>query len=304
MAREFTFSSYGVRVGIVDATGVDIGVRLRSALPPAAVADGADPPDLCYCVRASDAAGAECLAYDVVCGDQVRLRGRPADEVVEWLRTEIDGAVALRSRAALFVHAGVVGWRGRAIVLPGRSMTGKSTLVAALVRRGATYYSDEFAVLADDGRVHPYARAPVLRDAPGPAAPAAADGPIGHDPLPVSLVVSTAYREDATWTPEIVRGTRAVLPIIDNTLLARVEPERTLRLSAKLALTALTLQGARPDVEIAAPKILEFLDAMLDGRPAALAAARDEPAPRDRAQAWALTIRPASIPGSGSRAPS
>src|ERR671929_229610 len=53
-------------------------------------------------------------------------------------------------------HAGVVGWQGRAILIPGRSFSGKSTLVAALVRAGATYYSDEFAVLDERGRVHPF----------------------------------------------------------------------------------------------------------------------------------------------------
>ena len=41
----------------------------------------------------------------------------------------------------------IVTWgRGRAIVIPGRTFSGKSTLVAELVRAGATYYSDEYAV--------------------------------------------------------------------------------------------------------------------------------------------------------------
>ncbi len=42
--------------------------------------------------------------------------------------------VADNSRELVFVHAGVVGWGGRAIVIPGRSFSGKTTLVAALVR--------------------------------------------------------------------------------------------------------------------------------------------------------------------------
>ena len=86
------------------------------------------------------------------------------EDVFRWLCQDIDNAVAQRSRQMLFVHAGVVGWRGLAIVIPGRSHTGKSTLVAELVRRGAVYYSDEFAVLDDTGRVHPYRRTLVLRE--------------------------------------------------------------------------------------------------------------------------------------------
>lgn len=36
------------------------------------------------------------------------------------------------TREAVFVHAGVVGWHGGALVLPDRSLTGKSTLTRAL----------------------------------------------------------------------------------------------------------------------------------------------------------------------------
>ncbi len=45
-------------------------------------------------------------------------------------------AVARRSRC-LWLHAGAVAWRGRALVLPGSPFAGKSTLVAALLDRGA-----------------------------------------------------------------------------------------------------------------------------------------------------------------------
>ena len=63
---------------------------------------------------------------------------------------------AFRTQDCLFIHTGVVGWQGRAIVIPGRSMTGKTTPVKVLVEAGATYYSDEFAVLDKQGQVHPY----------------------------------------------------------------------------------------------------------------------------------------------------
>jgi 2OG-Fe(II) oxygenase superfamily len=289
MARMLVLSSYGVRVGIVDAAEAGIGERLRRVLPPTVQAEGAGIPDVTYSVQPAGTRGPGEPTYDIVCGAGVRLQDRTADEVVEWLRTEIDAAVAIRSRTALFIHAGVVGWRGRAIVVPGRSMTGKSTLVASLVRHGATYYSDEFAVLADDGRVHPYARPPVLRDRPLSSLGAFSDS-IALAPLPVSLIVSTPYAAAARWAPEVVRGARAVLPIIDNTLLARVEPERMLSISARLAPTVVTLQGIRPDAEVAAPRILEYLDDLLDGRGGA---AHEEPRPpgaRDGVQSVARAV--------------
>ena len=39
----------------------------------------------------------------------------------------------------VFLHAGVVGWKGKAIVIPADSFKGKSTLVSELVRNGAEY---------------------------------------------------------------------------------------------------------------------------------------------------------------------
>ena len=67
------------------------------------------------------------------------------------------GCVAFRAPDQIFLHAGAVAYLGRMIVLPAAALTGKSTLVAALVRAGATYYSDQFAVVDEQGRVHPYA---------------------------------------------------------------------------------------------------------------------------------------------------
>src|SRR5581483_1001800 len=59
------------------------------------------------------------------------------------LESQAHQQLATLTEKAVFVHAGVVAWRGRALVIPGPSNSGKSTLVAALVAAGAAYYSDE-----------------------------------------------------------------------------------------------------------------------------------------------------------------
>src|SRR5690348_5169542 len=101
------------------------------------------------------------------------LVGRSLDqrEVISQLVSNLHRHAAEFSRRELFVHAGVVAWKGQAILLPGKSYSGKSTLVAELVRAGATYYSDEYAVLDRRGRVHPYPRPLTLRNGAG--------GPVG-----------------------------------------------------------------------------------------------------------------------------
>ncbi len=64
----------------------------------------------------------------------------------------------------LAVHAGVVSGNGGAIVIPGGSGLGKSTLVAALVQVGFGYLSDEMAAVDADGSVHAFPR-PISLDA-------------------------------------------------------------------------------------------------------------------------------------------
>src|SRR5262249_208611 len=97
------------------------------------------------------------------------LMGRSME--LEGLFSELEANLQLlaayRAEGYLFVHAGAVGWQGQAIVIPGRSFCGKTTLVSALVRAGATYYSDEFTVFDAQGRVHPYPLPLSIRDETG-----------------------------------------------------------------------------------------------------------------------------------------
>jgi hypothetical protein len=176
------------------------------------------------------------------------------------LRMHVELAIAIFARSGTFVHAGVVGWRGVAVLVPGASCAGKSTLVAELVRHGAVYYSDEYAIVDGDGRVHPYARPITLRPSGGNLRP-----PAGTTPLEPALVVATTYRPHSKWAPRILTGARAVLPILDNVVVVQDRPALCLQLAARLAPRLLTLQGARPEAIEVAPVILEFVDRLLDG---------------------------------------
>jgi len=64
----------------------------------------------------------------------------------------------------IFLHAGVVEWQGKLLVFPAKSFSGKSTLINAMCRAGARYYSDEFAVMdPSDGRIQSFPRRLSLR---------------------------------------------------------------------------------------------------------------------------------------------
>jgi hypothetical protein len=179
------------------------------------------------------------------------LRTASLDEALAVLESEIRQSVAVGAARTTFVHAGVVGWQGRAIVVPGRSRSGKTTLVAELVRAGAPYYSDEFAVLDGRGRVHPFAKPLSVRGAGGcdlhVARPRAEDlgGTCGREPLPVGLVVLTAFRRGARWRPERLSRGHAVLEMLAHTVPARLRPERSLRALERAVRGAVVVKGER-----------------------------------------------------------
>lgn len=67
------------------------------------------------------------------------------ETMFELFESSLKLFVAEMAPERVFVHAGVIGWHGKAILIPGRSYSGKITLVSELVRAGASYYSDEYA---------------------------------------------------------------------------------------------------------------------------------------------------------------
>jgi Rps23 Pro-64 3,4-dihydroxylase Tpa1-like proline 4-hydroxylase len=189
-----------------------------------------------------------------------------------------------------------------AIVVPGRGPIGKTRLVAELVRRGAAYYSDVFAVLDGDGRVHPY------RERPGPDSGGEGDDDGGGprdlrlvregepaDPLPVGLIVAGRYLPDGGGPLTIVRGAHAVLPLVDSAVLGREAGEpgaRVRAVAARVAPEAVALRGPRPEAEGVAAQLLDLVDDALVSH--ALGAAGPRPArplAADLARAAALRLR-------------
>jgi len=201
--------------------------------------------------------------------DEVRLaRTSDLDGMFETLESDLRLFVAELATHRVFVHAGVVGWKGQAIVIPGRSYSGKSTLVAELLRAGATYYSDEYAVIDERGRVHPYARDLRIRAVESTGIerlrPEQFGAGIGSKPLRVGLVVSTNFKGGARWRPRELTQGKAVLELLANTVSARSQPEMALNFLPKALESARILKGARGEAS-------EMVDAILRSVPSASA---------------------------------
>jgi hypothetical protein len=157
-----------------------------------------------------------------------------------------------------------VGWRGRAILLPGASRSGKSTLVAALLRAGARYYSDEYAVLGPDGLVYPFARPLSIRSADGTTSQRCGPEEFGartaSKPLPIGLSAITKYLPGTRWRPRSLSTGQAVLALLEDTLSAQLDPEGTLRVLHKTLAPALVVKGPRGEADETAEQLLDTLD--------------------------------------------
>ncbi|HET6982442.1 MAG TPA: hypothetical protein VFI53_09880 [Myxococcaceae bacterium] len=172
-------------------------------------------------------------------------RGLSHPRALDLFESELQLGVARLARPEVFVHAGVVAVDGQAIVVPGRSGAGKTTLVRALVDAGATYYSDEYAVLDVAGRVHPYARRPSVRVRGGHKERHPVPRVRGRGPIPVGLVVETRYRPDGRWDPTPLSAGECVLALLANTVPARDRPAEVLAALARATQSARAFRSER-----------------------------------------------------------
>jgi hypothetical protein len=181
--------------------------------------------------------------------NRMLLRSTEKEPLFERLESDMALYVADTSRQRVFVHAGVVGWDSRAILIPGKSFAGKTTLVADLVRLGATYYSDEFAVLDHRGLVHPYARPLQLREDGGfrqtKRAVEELGGVAGCVPLPVGLILLSRYKTGAKWRPRHISAGQAFLGLLDNTVSARRDPAVALKTLKQVVGDCFAVKGFR-----------------------------------------------------------
>jgi hypothetical protein len=198
--------------------------------------------------------------------DDTHLARSDMKVVLHVFDAELRKHIALHSPDRVFVHAGVVGHNGRAIVIPGPSFSGKTSLVAALVKAGATYYSDEYAVLDSEGLVHPFAKRLSIRERAGLGTltdVSQLGGTAGTEPLPIGLIVLAEYRRDAVWAPRTLSPGEAVIQLVANTIPVAARPQETM-LSIRAAVEgsrALALQGERGDAAELAQQLLDSVSA-------------------------------------------
>ncbi len=269
-ADGISFTAYGVRVGI-RVSNPAVMHRIPDLLPPSWKPARSRKVERLYSLVVGGAGSRPSVRrFNVLYADADRMsRTMDLEPALKLLETDLQLYVAEAAPRRIFVHAGVVRWRGRAILIPGRSLSGKSTLVNELIKAGATYYSDEYAVCDARGRVHPYPKPLALRKEgdvlPKPVRAGTMPGRPVVKPLPVGLVVLTSYRSGARWRPRRLSHGRAVIELLNHTIPARMEPGRALATLKQVAAGALVLKGVRGEAGQMIDTLLERADEHASG---------------------------------------
>jgi hypothetical protein len=251
------FDAYGVRFGI-RVNKAELLEQLTSVFPPGWQPCRSPVVDRLYSLWIGESRGRRRRFHLLYDGIDRRARTRDLGAALETLEAGLRQVVAAHARHRVFVHAGVVAWQGQAILLPGRSCSGKTTLVRELVRAGAVYYSDDFAVLDAGGRVHPFAKPLSIRDGDQTRKCSVEElgGVGGNRPLTVSAVIFTQHRPGAHWRPARRTAAMGLLALLDHAVPVRRRPRSTLAALEKLVRRAVILKGPRGEAEETARMLL------------------------------------------------
>lgn len=261
-AEGIAFRAYGWKLGIrYNQPGVRF--ELEPFLPPVCQPLGQGPVELLYSLWIAPPSTRRGIVNYNLLHVQARHVARHTElqPVLELLRRDLRLTLSMHSRSKTFIHAGVVGWKGRAILIPGDSSYGKSTLVEQLVARGATYFSDEYAVICKDGRVEAYP------DYLAHKVPGMGDVLVSPESLlpsrkllarlPIGMVLQTRFKEGAEWRPRRMSPARVLLKLFRHAPHGRHNPQDVVGTLKSIKLDQVVgLSGSRGEASEVAERIL------------------------------------------------
>ena len=174
----------------------------------------------------------------------------------------LDGAVVPRMKMFRAVHAGALLIDGRALLLPGTSHAGKSSLVAELLRRGASHFSDEYALIDDHGLTHSYPRPLLLRNGrpmQSLVLPEELNAQFAKQPAPVGWILALDYVPGGQWKIHQLSQGEAVMLLLRNTPHEMAKSPEMVDFFLRVAEKALCFEGERGEAADAATCLLDLI---------------------------------------------
>ncbi|QQS41959.1 MAG: hypothetical protein IPM63_03160 [Acidobacteriota bacterium] len=244
MDHSITFESFGVSIELQSDRKIDL-VLLRSLLPCLEEGSLKEEPDATLSLVTEPEAGRGLFFEGERVAEVIGLESSQLQGVASKLQLLIALNAAPRY---LFLHAGAVALGGKAVLFPGRTHSGKSTLTRAFLDAGARYLTDDCAVVGEDGRVHPYPVPLKLRTEANSGERPEGSYSVESEPCEIALVISTVYSEGAVWNPREQEKGELVWSMLDHLFwpeIVRKHPEETLGRLKLVAERSLLLQGPR-----------------------------------------------------------
>jgi hypothetical protein len=174
----------------------------------------------------------------------------------------LDDALIRRFKSIRAVHAGAVMLEGRALLIPGTSHAGKSSLVAELLRRGAAHLSDEYALVDEEGCVHAYPRPLLLRNGSPRqflVLPGDLNAYFAMEPVPVGWIVAVDYVPNSAWEIYEISQGEAVMLLLRNTPHEMSESPEMIDFFLRSAAHAVCYAGKRGDAVDAADRVFDLI---------------------------------------------
>ena len=262
-----TMTSRGSLVFSIDAFDSSIRVEssdseIRDALhrylfPPLPHHESApSSPDACVSVeRAAE-------GFRVQVNNKVAASSDTLHDAVLAAVKALDDVVVHRMKSFRAVHAGAVLIGGTVLLFPGSTHAGKSSLVAELLRRGASHFSDEYALIDSQGRVHSYPRPLLLRNG-GPlqslVLPEELNTSFAVEPARVGWIIALDYIPGAAWDVSEMSQGEAVMLLLRNTPHEMAESPAMVEFFLRVAGDASCFRGIRGDAVEAATRIFNLL---------------------------------------------
>ncbi len=147
------------------------------------------------------------------------------------------------------------------------------TVVAELVKKGAVYYSDEYAVLDAAGNVQPFPKWLSLRGIVDPytqleCSVESIGGIAGTKTIPVGMVLMAQYKRGKKipkrWCPRRLSSGQAIMEILPHALPIRNKPKFVLEVLNKLASRAIIVKTVRGEAKDFATTLLNYFTIQTD----------------------------------------
>ncbi len=261
----FGFEVYGVRVGI-RANSNEVLSRVRERLPlvfPIGLSECEfDSCEHIFSVRWAEKRSQSHLFFK---DDEESHRQKYSDTKLDLLDSKLRITVAEFAVGYAFIHAGAVRYGDTAMIIPAKSFSGKTTLVAEFAKLGLQYYSDEYAVIDEKGMLHPYPKQLSMRGIISDYEQVEIDveeygGIKGVEPVKIGYVLVSKFRKRSRFAPQLLSSGEGIIECIANSVSIRHNPEFVLKVLGNVMNDAKVIKTGRSEAVRFAPRILEFID--------------------------------------------